>query len=74
MSFPPSSTCLNRMIDTVDSSVCEVKNEMCLLYPDSTVQEWVDQHVTPVLEPLQKLMRDIESVLSDVGFCMESMS
>lgn len=47
---------------------------MCLLYPDSTVQEWVDQHVTPVLEPLQNLTRDIESVLSDVGLCIESMS
>lgn len=62
------------MNDAVDSSVCEVKNEMCLLYPDSTVQEWVDQHVTPVLEPLQNLMRDIESVLRDVGLCTESMS
>ncbi|KAI7796568.1 hexosaminidase D [Triplophysa rosa] len=60
------------MIDAVDSSVHEVRKEMCLLYPDSTVQEWVDQHVTPVLEPLQNLMRDIESVLSDVGLCFES--
>lgn len=69
--IPPS---LNRITDVVDSSVCEVRKEMCLLYPDSTVQEWVDQHVTSVLEPLQNLMRDIESVLNDMGLCVESMS
>ncbi len=52
----------------------EVRGEMCLLYSDSTVQEWVDQHVTPVLEPLHNLLRDIETVLNEMGLCTESIS
>uniref|UniRef100_A0A673HWU0 beta-N-acetylhexosaminidase n=1 Tax=Sinocyclocheilus rhinocerous TaxID=307959 RepID=A0A673HWU0_9TELE len=48
--------------------------EMCLLYLDSTVQEWVVQHVTPVLEPLHNLLRDTENVLNEMGLCTESIS
>uniref|UniRef100_A0A671MTD4 beta-N-acetylhexosaminidase n=1 Tax=Sinocyclocheilus anshuiensis TaxID=1608454 RepID=A0A671MTD4_9TELE len=48
--------------------------EMCLLYLDSTVQEWVVQHVTPVLEPLHNLLRDTETVLNEMGLCTESIS
>uniref|UniRef100_A0A8C2E406 beta-N-acetylhexosaminidase n=1 Tax=Cyprinus carpio TaxID=7962 RepID=A0A8C2E406_CYPCA len=47
------------------------KGEMRLLYSDSTVQEWVDQHITPVLEPLHNLQRDIETVLNEMGLCTE---
>ncbi|KAL1264447.1 hypothetical protein QQF64_004802 [Cirrhinus molitorella] len=62
------------IIDAVESQVHDVRGEMCLLYSDSTVQEWVDQHVTSVLEPLHNLMRDIESVLNEMGLCTESIS
>lgn len=62
------------ILDAVESQVREVRGEMCLLYSDSTVQEWVDQHVTPVLEPLHNLLRDIETVLNEMGLCTESIS
>ncbi len=64
----------NSILDAVESQVREVRGEMCLLYSDSTVQEWVDQHVTPVLEPLHNLLRDIETVLNEMGLCTESIS
>ncbi|XP_051958963.1 hexosaminidase D [Xyrauchen texanus] len=57
------------ILDVVECNVQDVRQEMCLLYPDSTVQEWMDQHVTPVLEPLQNLLRDMESVLNEMGLC-----
>ncbi|XP_016090192.1 hexosaminidase D isoform X1 [Sinocyclocheilus grahami] len=62
------------ILDAVESQVQEVRGEMCLLYSDSTVQEWVDQHITPVLEPLHNLLRDIETVLNEMGLCTESIS
>lgn len=62
------------ILDAVESQVREVRREMCLLYSVSTVQEWVDQHVTPALEPLHNLLRDIESVLNEMGLCTESIS
>lgn len=61
--------CSNRILDDVEIQVQEVRGEMCLLYSVSTVQEWMDQHVTPVLEPLRNLLRDTESVLNEMGFC-----
>ncbi|XP_016392612.1 hexosaminidase D-like isoform X2 [Sinocyclocheilus rhinocerous] len=62
------------ILDAVESQVQEVRGEMCLLYLDSTVQEWVVQHVTPVLEPLHNLLRDTENVLNEMGLCTESIS
>ncbi|XP_043109083.1 hexosaminidase D [Puntigrus tetrazona] len=61
------------ILDAVESQVHEVRGEMRLLYTDSTVQEWVDQHVTPVLEPLHSLLRDIETVLNEMGLCTKSI-
>uniref|UniRef100_A0A8C1C313 beta-N-acetylhexosaminidase n=2 Tax=Cyprinus carpio TaxID=7962 RepID=A0A8C1C313_CYPCA len=60
----------NMTLDAVESQVQEVREEMCLLYSDSTVQEWV-KHVTPVLEPLHNLLRDTETVLNEMGLCTE---
>uniref|UniRef100_A0AAR2J8A9 beta-N-acetylhexosaminidase n=1 Tax=Pygocentrus nattereri TaxID=42514 RepID=A0AAR2J8A9_PYGNA len=49
--------------------------EMCLLYPESTVEEWIAQHVTPVLKPLQDLLKDIHTALEDMGlFISDSAS
>ncbi|TRZ00228.1 hypothetical protein DNTS_014327 [Danionella cerebrum] len=58
------------LVDTVEVQVQEVKAEMCLLYSDSTVQEWMDQHVTPALEPLQRIIREIDGVLFEMGLYM----
>ncbi|KAF4106534.1 hexosaminidase D [Onychostoma macrolepis] len=62
------------ILDAVESQVRELRREMRLLYSDSTVQEWVDQYVTPAVEPLQILLRDIETVLNEMGLYTESIS
>lgn len=45
----------------------EVRQEMKTLYPDLTVEEWITQHVTPVLKPIQDLLTDIQAALDDMG-------
>lgn len=40
---------------------------MKVLYPDATVEEWVTQHVTPVLKPIQDLLTEIQTVMEDMG-------
>ncbi|XP_060796029.1 hexosaminidase D isoform X1 [Neoarius graeffei] len=57
------------IVETVELKVQEVRQEMNLLYPDLTVEEWVTQHVTPVLKPIQDLLMDIQTVLEDMGVC-----
>lgn len=54
-------------METVELKVQEVRQEMNLLYPDLTVEEWVTQHVTPVLKPIQDLLMDVQTVLEDMG-------
>ncbi|TSK14802.1 Hexosaminidase D [Bagarius yarrelli] len=54
-------------IEAVELKVQEVKEEMKVLYPDETVEEWLTQHVTPVLKPLQDLMADINATLDAMG-------
>uniref|UniRef100_A0A8B9KVX2 beta-N-acetylhexosaminidase n=1 Tax=Astyanax mexicanus TaxID=7994 RepID=A0A8B9KVX2_ASTMX len=54
-------------LEAVEIKVKEVRQQMILLYPDSTVEEWISQHVTPVLKPLQDLLMDIHTALEDMG-------
>lgn len=54
-------------LEAVEFKVNEVRQEMVLLYPDSTVEEWISQHVTPVLKPLQDLLMDLHTALKDMG-------
>ncbi|XP_026869141.2 hexosaminidase D [Electrophorus electricus] len=53
-------------VEAVELKVLEVSQEMCLLYPASTVEEWVTQHVTPVLKPLQDILKDIHTAMEDM--------
>lgn len=43
-----------------------VREEMVHLYPDSTAQEWIEEHVSPVMTPLQRITEDI-------GECVKEM-
>ncbi|XP_047464457.1 hexosaminidase D [Mugil cephalus] len=43
-----------------------VREEMVQFYPDSTAQEWLEEHVHPVTAPLQKLTED-------TGACVKEM-
>lgn len=54
-------------LEAVAVKVQEVRQEMILLYPDLTVEEWVTQHVTPVWKPIHDLLTDIQKVLEDMG-------
>ncbi|XP_066519224.1 hexosaminidase D [Hoplias malabaricus] len=54
-------------LETVELKAEEVKQEMLLLYPESTAEEWILQHVTPVLKPLQDLLKDIHTALEHMG-------
>lgn len=56
-----------RFLEAAEFKVQEVRQEMMKLYPDLTVEEWVTQHVTPVLKPIQDLLTDIQAVLEDMG-------
>ncbi|XP_026996268.1 hexosaminidase D [Tachysurus fulvidraco] len=54
-------------LEAAEIKVQEVRQEMKTLYPDLTVEEWITQHVTPVLKPIQDLMTDIQAALDDMG-------
>uniref|UniRef100_A0A1A8KMQ0 beta-N-acetylhexosaminidase n=1 Tax=Nothobranchius kuhntae TaxID=321403 RepID=A0A1A8KMQ0_NOTKU len=43
-----------------------VRKEMVEVYPDSTAQEWMEEHVSPVAAPLQRLTQHIQVCLQDM--------
>lgn len=43
-----------------------VREEMLHLYPDATAQEWIEEHVSPVMAPLQRITEEI-------GDCIKEM-
>ncbi|KAJ0060711.1 hypothetical protein NL108_017739 [Boleophthalmus pectinirostris] len=43
-----------------------LRGEMSALYPDSTVQEWEEEHVWPVQAPLQKVLEETTACLRDM--------
>ena len=44
------------LLAVVMEKVEAIREEMVLLYPASTAQEWVEQHVEPVMAPLQRVL------------------
>lgn len=51
---------------TLQQKVEAVREEMVKLYPDSTVQEWIEEHVSPVTAPLQRITEDIAACLKEM--------
>lgn len=43
-----------------------VREEMVRLYSDSTAQEWIEEHVSPVLAPLQRITEDIRACVNEM--------
>ncbi|XP_069563587.1 hexosaminidase D [Brachyistius frenatus] len=43
-----------------------VREQMVHVYPDSTAQEWIEEHVSPVMAPLQRITEEI-------GACVKEM-
>lgn len=51
---------------TLQQKVEAVREEMASLYPDSTVQEWIEEHVSPVTAPLQRITEDVAACLKEM--------
>ncbi|XP_041714600.1 hexosaminidase D isoform X1 [Coregonus clupeaformis] len=67
------------LLALVEQRVAMVRKEMVRLYPASTAQEWVEQHVSPVVAPLQRVLVDtraslLEMVPQNVSASMGSKS
>ncbi|KAF7651253.1 hypothetical protein LDENG_00113480 [Lucifuga dentata] len=58
----------------LEQKVEAVREEMGRLYPDSTAQEWIEQHVSPVVAPLQRITEDLTSCLGHMMPQSESSS
>ncbi|KAM8837962.1 hexosaminidase D isoform 2-T2 [Spinachia spinachia] len=53
-------------LTTLQEKVEALRGEMVLLYPESTAQEWIVEHVSPVLAPLQRIMEDITACVNEM--------
>ncbi|KAM9336758.1 hexosaminidase D isoform 1-T2 [Symphorus nematophorus] len=51
---------------TLQQKVEAVREEMVRLYPDSTAQEWIEEHVSPVAAPLQRITEDIRACVKEM--------
>uniref|UniRef100_A0A3Q2YDK3 beta-N-acetylhexosaminidase n=1 Tax=Hippocampus comes TaxID=109280 RepID=A0A3Q2YDK3_HIPCM len=50
----------------IQSQADVVREEMCHLYPDSTAQEWIDEHVSPVTAPLWRILDEIAACATEI--------
>ncbi|XP_028989008.1 hexosaminidase D [Betta splendens] len=50
----------------MQQKVAAVREEMVRLYPDSTAEEWMEEHVSPVMAPLQSITDDIAACLKEI--------
>ncbi|XP_076024038.1 hexosaminidase D isoform X2 [Genypterus blacodes] len=53
-------------LTALEQKVEALWEEMRRLYPDSVVQEWIEQHVVPVTAPLQRVTEDIRVCLEEM--------
>ncbi|XP_034563284.1 hexosaminidase D [Notolabrus celidotus] len=43
-----------------------LREEMVQLYPDSTAQEWIEEHARPVMAPLQRITEEIRACVKEM--------
>ncbi|XP_048090105.1 hexosaminidase D isoform X1 [Alosa alosa] len=55
------------LLQAVEPKVEEVKQEMVQLYPQATVDEWVEQHISSVVAPLHSLLKDLQLAMENMG-------
>ncbi|XP_014857802.1 PREDICTED: hexosaminidase D isoform X1 [Poecilia mexicana] len=53
-------------LDTLQKMVEAVRKEMVNLYPDSTAEEWMEEHVSPVTAPLQRIIDAIPGCVKEM--------
>lgn len=59
-------SCPLRFLTTVHQKLEVVREEMVRFYPDSTAQEWIEEHVSPVVAPLQRITEDIRACVKEM--------
>ncbi|XP_028844726.1 hexosaminidase D isoform X2 [Denticeps clupeoides] len=64
---PQIQTHVALLLEPVRTTVDELRQEMGRLYPPATVEEWIEQHVTPVVAPVQALLRDLDISMEEMG-------
>ncbi|XP_015250818.1 PREDICTED: hexosaminidase D [Cyprinodon variegatus] len=53
-------------LDTLQKKVEALKKEMVALYPDSTVEEWIEEHISAVMAPLQRITEAIQECIKEM--------
>ncbi|XP_074475249.1 hexosaminidase D isoform X2 [Sebastes fasciatus] len=53
-------------LTTLQEKAEGVREEMVRLYPDSTAQEWMEEHVNPVVAPLQRITEEIRACVNEM--------
>lgn len=43
-----------------------VRKEMINFYPDSTTDEWIEEHASPVAAPLQRIIDAIQACVKEM--------
>ncbi|KAL2078492.1 hypothetical protein ACEWY4_026177 [Coilia grayii] len=54
------------LLEAVEPKAEGVRREMALLYPQATVDEWAEQHVSSVVAPLHSLLKDLQLAMEDM--------
>ncbi|XP_061823218.1 hexosaminidase D isoform X1 [Nerophis lumbriciformis] len=57
----------SRYLAMLQQKVDIVRERMSHLYPDSTAQEWLEEHVGPVMVPLQRIVDEITAFTPETG-------
>ncbi|XP_058476297.1 hexosaminidase D [Solea solea] len=53
-------------LTTLQQKTDTLREEMVQFYPESTAQEWIEEHITPVMAPLQRITEDIIACVKEM--------
>ncbi|XP_077406723.1 hexosaminidase D [Vanacampus margaritifer] len=56
----------SKYLDLLQKKVDVVREEMLHLYPISTAEEWIEEHVSPVTAPLQRILDDTRACMMEM--------
>ncbi|XP_070707641.1 hexosaminidase D [Pempheris klunzingeri] len=51
---------------TLQQKAEAMREEMVRLYPESTAQEWIEEHFSPIVAPLQRISEDIRVCVAEM--------
>lgn len=54
------------ILTTLQQKVDALREEMTCLFPKATVQEWMEEHVHPVMAPLQRITEEIRACVKEM--------